>query len=355
MPRRISSNVYWKNVLDERDPYKILGITKNISHQGLVNRWLDLQDLFGKDRMLTDKEKQRFYSKINLAFAIIARKYFPRFLEHKNIKFVQNVSNRVKNLDSNYPVYVKIEAKINGKKVKGALHADWPDQLSSYKIYFIEGYDIEYIYNNGKWLNYNYKVWEDWLKWNDYIKKDGYGEPIDEGSEYEDLDPYEVLGIKSDSKQRDIKKAYRKAAIKYHPDKRKSPDSTEMMKRINWAYGVLVKGYNRRSSYTPYQRKETKPDFSKIPKFIHTHNIDVLKIDTKGNKIILDVDVHLEYPRRRDYPAYLTTSGTLTHYFERPSVLEVGWYDKKTNKDMVYIYENGKDTSRFDLKSKRRA
>jgi molecular chaperone DnaJ len=49
---------------------------------------------------------------------------------------------------------------------------------------------------------------------------------------------YEILGISEDSSQEDIKKAYRKLAIKYHPDKNHDPN-TENFNKITKAYDVL--------------------------------------------------------------------------------------------------------------------
>lgn len=54
------------------------------------------------------------------------------------------------------------------------------------------------------------------------------------------MDYYETLGVKKDSPQSDIKKAYRKLALKYHPDKNKGDKSAEAkFKKISEAYAVL--------------------------------------------------------------------------------------------------------------------
>ena len=53
-------------------------------------------------------------------------------------------------------------------------------------------------------------------------------------------DYYEVLGISRDSTEEDIKKAFRKLALKYHPDRNKDKDASEKFKEVNEAYQVLI-------------------------------------------------------------------------------------------------------------------
>lgn len=52
-------------------------------------------------------------------------------------------------------------------------------------------------------------------------------------------DYYEVLGVARDADARAIKNAFRELALKYHPDRNKSPDAEARFKEIAEAYAIL--------------------------------------------------------------------------------------------------------------------
>jgi len=52
-------------------------------------------------------------------------------------------------------------------------------------------------------------------------------------------DYYDILGVPRNASKEDIKKAYRELALKYHPDRNKSPGAEEKFKEISEAYAVL--------------------------------------------------------------------------------------------------------------------
>ncbi|XP_054995272.1 dnaJ homolog subfamily B member 4 isoform X2 [Sorex araneus] len=52
-------------------------------------------------------------------------------------------------------------------------------------------------------------------------------------------DYYSILGIEKGAADEDIKKAYRKQALRFHPDKNKSPQAEEKFKEVAEAYEVL--------------------------------------------------------------------------------------------------------------------
>lgn len=57
---------------------------------------------------------------------------------------------------------------------------------------------------------------------------------------------YEILGVDKNCTERDIKRAYRKLSLQYHPDKNPSEEAQEKFKEINVAYEVLSNDEKRK-------------------------------------------------------------------------------------------------------------
>ncbi|MEM2931414.1 MAG: DnaJ domain-containing protein [Nitrososphaerota archaeon] len=59
-------------------------------------------------------------------------------------------------------------------------------------------------------------------------------------------DYYEILGVPRNATKEEIKRAYRRLVLQYHPDRNKSPDAEERFKEISEAYAVLSDDEKRR-------------------------------------------------------------------------------------------------------------
>ena len=81
--------------------------------------------------------------------------------------------------------------------------------------------------------------------------------------EFEDY--YEVMGVKRDATQDEIKRAYRKLARKYHPDVSKEADAEEKFKRLGEAYEVLKDPEKRAAYDQPGHNWKAGQDFNPPP------------------------------------------------------------------------------------------
>ena len=96
---------------------------------------------------------------------------------------------------------------------------------------------------------------------------------------------YEVLGVSNTDSISEIRKAYRKLAQKYHPDRNLSTNAEEKMTDINVAYFVL-KDSERKQQYdqilqavednnTPYIRDVKREFFATFEKALNSNTSDI--------------------------------------------------------------------------------
>jgi molecular chaperone DnaJ len=76
--------------------------------------------------------------------------------------------------------------------------------------------------------------------------------------------PYQVLGVERSAGQDEIKAAYRKLALKYHPDRNAGdPQAEERFKEVSEAYATL-RDPESRARFDRYGNSGGRPDFSTV-------------------------------------------------------------------------------------------
>ena len=90
-------------------------------------------------------------------------------------------------------------------------------------------------------------------------------------------DYYKILGVDKKASAAEIKKAYRKLALKYHPDKTKGDKALEdKFKKISEAYAVLSDS-EKRNQYDTYGSADFQQRFSQEDIFRNFDLGDILK------------------------------------------------------------------------------
>jgi curved DNA-binding protein CbpA len=115
-----------------------------------------------------------------------------------------------------------------------------------------------------------------------------------------DLDPdptsedlYAILGIDSTATPAQIKKAYRAAAMKYHPDQCRDPDAAEKFKRIKEAYEHLSDKFKREYYDKTGTRQPAQTEIDGMAEdLVHTVFMSVINEVAKAEEIPIHIDMY---------------------------------------------------------------
>ncbi len=83
---------------------------------------------------------------------------------------------------------------------------------------------------------------------------------------------YDILQVKPDASAEEIQRAYRKLAMRYHPDRNPSPDAAAQMAAINEAYETLQ---------NPLQRGNIDPP---VPNAVHVDDLTILDSQRRARR-----------------------------------------------------------------------
>ncbi|RCH96981.1 hypothetical protein CU097_014901 [Rhizopus azygosporus] len=107
-------------------------------------------------------------------------------------------------------------------------------------------------------------------------------------------DYYQILGVSKDASEEEIKKAYRKLALKWHPDRNKDPSAKVEFQKIAEAFEVLSDPEKRQEYDNPVDPEDGQQHF-----YFYTPETDHLFHQMFGSDIFFDFGDFFSAPGRK--------------------------------------------------------
>ncbi|WP_261823323.1 DnaJ domain-containing protein [Vibrio neonatus] len=122
-------------------------------------------------------------------------------------------------------------------------------------------------------------------------------------------DYYEILGISIDANSRDIKQAYKKKALKWHPDRNSSIEAKKKMLLVNEAYLILSDEESRNKYDIEYRQYKNFKDLSSKSNEEYVYSDDVLA------KWMNNAKIQASYLAKKSLDDLIGISGVAGHAF----------------------------------------
>lgn len=156
---------------------------------------------------------------------------------------------------------------------------------------------------------------------------------------------YEILGLDNTCSDKDIKKAYRDLAKKFHPDKNKSPDSVEKFKDINMAYEILSDKH-KRQQYDIMSSTEQFEFYDAIKNFFN-------KIEP-SSKYYIDTIVNFFYNDEKEFKNdinsfnFVNIISKMNERLKTTNILEIGNFIQSIDAKNTYTDINHTEIKHVD-------
>ena len=143
-------------------------------------------------------------------------------------------------------------------------------------------------------------------------------------------DYYKILEISRNASKQEIRKVFRKLAMKYHPDRNKDPNAESKFKEINEAYSVLS-DFKKCSEYNYLTSNKDVIAFDIFAPYVQYFKSYYGWFKNKGEFVIFNIFYH----RKLNF-FYINEQKDIKNIFPSPTIQR----NNNINYQMKYFFEN---------------